>query len=137
MANFCFLCNKAGSDIYIILFFPFFLFYRTAKSTFHVGERGIWGQERRQQGELDSGSVVKMVSPPSPACFFFLSRGGEGEGQMLLCPRALSGKRRTKVVIKENLSAEGMSLLKGRSVGKMLAWVKIALQLNSLSFNSG
>lgn len=82
-------------------------------------------------------SCENGISPLTRLFFFFLSRGGEGEGQMLLCPRALSGKRRTKVVIKENLSAEGMSLLKGRSVGKMLAWVKIALQLNSLSFNSG
>lgn len=69
--------------------------------------------------------------------FLFFFNWSGGEGQMLLCPRALSGKGRTKVVMKENLSAESMSLLKGRSVGKTLAWVKIALQLNSLSFNSG
>lgn len=56
----------------------------------------------------------------------------------MLCPRVFSGKRRTnertgiKVVVRESLSVESMSVLQGRSVGKMLAWVKIALQLDSL-----
>lgn len=34
------------------------------------------------------------------------------------------------------MSAESMSVLKGRSVGKIETWVKIALQPGSLSFNS-
>lgn len=60
----------------------------------------------------------------------------------MLRTRVFSGKRRTnertriKSSMRENLSVESTSVLQGRSVGKMLAWVKIALRPDSLGFNS-